>query len=78
MKKRSKSIAICLTLALCACSNKDNPMPTQVEWSAVGAKPAFLKHGQGRANASNQDGVGPTKSAGDPLSSEHCPAQGHH
>src|ERR1700744_6078109 len=41
MKKRSTSIAICLALALSACSNKDNPMPTQAEWSAVRAKLAF-------------------------------------
>jgi hypothetical protein len=41
MKKRSKSIAICLVFALSACSNKDNPMPTQAEWSAVRAKLAF-------------------------------------
>ncbi|MGF6870446.1 tetratricopeptide (TPR) repeat protein, partial [Paraburkholderia sp. GAS205] len=41
MKKRSKLIAICLALALSACSNKDNPMPTQAEWSAVRAKLAF-------------------------------------
>jgi hypothetical protein len=39
--KRSTVITICLTLALCACSKKDNPMPTQAEWSAVRAKLAF-------------------------------------
>jgi uncharacterized protein len=39
--KRSTTIAICLALALCACSKKDNPMPTQAEWSAVHAKLAF-------------------------------------
>ncbi|WP_254369010.1 SEL1-like repeat protein [Paraburkholderia phenazinium] len=41
MKRRSKSVAIYLALALSACSNKDNPMPTQAEWSAVRAKLAF-------------------------------------
>jgi uncharacterized protein len=41
MKRRSKSVAIWLVLALSACSNKDNPMPTQAEWSAVRAKLAF-------------------------------------
>jgi TPR repeat protein len=41
MERRSTSIAICLALALSACSNKDNPMPTQAEWSAVRAKLAF-------------------------------------
>jgi hypothetical protein len=41
MKIRSKLIAICLALALCACSNKDSPMPTQAEWSAVRAKLVF-------------------------------------
>ncbi|WP_254369012.1 SEL1-like repeat protein [Paraburkholderia phenazinium] len=41
MKRRSKLIAICLALTLSACSNKDNPMPTQAEWSAVRAKLAF-------------------------------------
>ena len=39
--KRSTTIVICLALALCACSKKDNPMPTQAEWSAVHAKLAF-------------------------------------
>jgi TPR repeat protein len=39
--KQNTSIAICLALALCACSNKDNPMPTQADWSAVRAKLAF-------------------------------------
>ncbi|MDR5751413.1 MULTISPECIES: sel1 repeat family protein [unclassified Caballeronia] len=39
--KKITSIAICLALALCACSNKDNPMPTQAEWSAVRAQLAF-------------------------------------
>jgi TPR repeat protein len=41
MKRLSKLIAICLALTLSACSNKDNPMPTQAEWSAVRAKLAF-------------------------------------
>ena len=39
--KHNTAIAICLALALCACSKKDNPMPTQSEWSAVRAKLAF-------------------------------------
>jgi TPR repeat protein len=41
MMKHSTSIAICVALALCACSNKDNPMPTQAELSAVRARLAF-------------------------------------
>jgi uncharacterized protein len=41
MKRRSKSVAIYLALALSACSNKDSPMPTQAEWSTVRAKLAF-------------------------------------
>jgi uncharacterized protein len=39
--KQSPAITISLALALCACSNKDNPMPTQANWSAVRAKLAF-------------------------------------
>ncbi|OLL27346.1 hypothetical protein BTH42_33100 [Burkholderia sp. SRS-W-2-2016] len=34
-------MAICVALALCGCSNKDNPVPTQAESSAVRAKLAF-------------------------------------
>jgi uncharacterized protein len=39
--KQNTAIAICLALTLNACSNKDNPMPTQADWSAVRAKLAF-------------------------------------
>jgi len=39
--KRNNASAICLALALCACSNKDNPMITQADMSAVRAKLAF-------------------------------------
>ncbi|WP_256702498.1 sel1 repeat family protein [Burkholderia sp. SRS-W-2-2016] len=41
MKKQSTSMAICVALALCGCSNKDNPVPTQAELNAVRAKLAF-------------------------------------
>jgi uncharacterized protein len=39
--KRSTAIAICVALTLGACSNKDNPMPSQAEWSVARAKLAF-------------------------------------
>jgi TPR repeat protein len=39
--KRSTATTICLALALCACSNKDNQMPSQADWIAVRAKLAF-------------------------------------
>jgi uncharacterized protein len=39
--RRDTAIAICLALALCACSNKDNSMPSQADMSAVRAKLAF-------------------------------------
>jgi uncharacterized protein len=38
---RDTPIAICLAFALCACSNKDNSMPSQRDMSAVRAKLAF-------------------------------------
>jgi uncharacterized protein len=41
MMKHSTTIAICLALALSAGSKKDNPMPTEADWSAVRAKLVF-------------------------------------
>ncbi|MCA8012653.1 sel1 repeat family protein [Burkholderia vietnamiensis] len=39
--KRNTATAICLALALCACSNKDNSMPSEADMNAVRAKLAF-------------------------------------
>ena len=41
MMRRDTSIVICVALTLCACSNKDNPMPSHADWSAARAKLTF-------------------------------------
>ncbi|MGA7780948.1 MAG: sel1 repeat family protein [Paraburkholderia sp.] len=39
--KQNTAIAICVALVLCACSNRDNPMPSQADMSDVRAKLTF-------------------------------------